>query len=346
MPKSNQSELLIYGDINSWSSANFIKELNEVPEGNGIQVSVNTNGGDPQYGFGIIRAFSQFEGEKHVQIDGKAYSWGSFFPLYAEKTVALDTSKFLFHRAAYPSWFESSDRFTAELQADLKSVNDDLERAMRNKLNVELFENETGVKIKEIFSMDDRKDVYFTAAQAKRFGLVQTIVKITPKKAPKVHAMAVEMAAKYEGIEMPPVEQKETTSEKDNKDNNNSNSEKMTAEEFKVKHPEAYNAMYKAAHAAGVKEERDRATAYAIFAKVDPEAVKKGIESGEPMSVTQQTEFIRKEALQASGVKLEEENPKKVTTDKPDENGEKTAEQKAESALDSEMKELGHGAKD
>lgn len=332
MPKRKpKNEVLLYGDINSVSSANFIQNLNAVTDE--VQVSVNTNGGDPQYGFGIIRSFNQFDGEKLVQIDGKAYSWGSFFPLYANYTVALDVSKFLFHRAAYSSWFEQSEYFTPELQADLKSVNDDLERAMRAKLDVDAFEAETGVTIKEIFSMDDRKDVYFNAKQALKWGLIDEIVKVTPKKSASVYSQAVEMAAKFEGIEVPPMETDGTEENANPSTPVDSNKNQiMTLDELKEKHP----AVYKEAFNAGELHERDRAAAWAVFTKVDPEGVQKGIESGDPLKAAKMAEFTRKEALQLAGVKLEGENPKTVTTEKVDPDN-TSDEKKAENALDAEL---------
>lgn len=347
MPKKKpKNEVLIYGRISDQSTAQFITDMNAIDDG-GLQVSINTNGGDPQAGMGAVRSFFQYEGDKHVQIDGKAYSWGSFFPLYANHTVALDTSKFLFHRASYGTWFESSDYFTPELEADLKSVNADLEKAMRNKLDVAVFEAETGVTIKEIFSMDDRKDVYFNAKQAKKFGLVDEIITITPKKKPKAQAYAAQMAAYHSDIDLPPVAETSDDSEDQNANsstpdvdtNKNKNQSTMTLEELQAKHPALYKQAFDAGVTKGTEAEKERVEAWAVFMKVDPEAVKTGIESGDALKPAAMAEFIKKEAMAAAGHNLEDENPGDVTTKKVDPT-KKTEEQTTESSLDAELNAL------
>ena len=176
MPK----ELLIYGQIYSQSTIDFINGMNEIGEDDELSVRVSSEGGDVLYGFGMIAKFNEHKGSKIVKVDGKAYSMGLFFCAYADNVEALDTSKFLLHRAAYSEWFEDSVYFTPELKAQLVEVNKQLMDAFKAKVDVAKFEELKGVKLKDVFSMDSRIDVFLNAQEAKQIGLINKIVKITP----------------------------------------------------------------------------------------------------------------------------------------------------------------------
>jgi ATP-dependent protease ClpP protease subunit len=89
-------EILLYGDINSDSSSLFITRLNDAIADD-ISVRVNTNGGNPEYGWGSVAKFAEHPGKKSCKVDGKAYSFGAYFLCYTEDVEALDVSQhFLF----------------------------------------------------------------------------------------------------------------------------------------------------------------------------------------------------------------------------------------------------------
>lgn len=274
MPK----EVLLYGQIYSQSSIDFINGVNDTDEGDDLTIRINTDGGDVLYGWGMVAKFNEFKGSKKIKVDGSAYSMGAFFLLYTpkENIEALDVSDILFHRAAYPSWYES-DYMTDSEKTVLSAINSSLEKAFRAKIDVPKFEAITGVTVKSMFSMDSRIDVNLTAKQAKQIGLIGSIVTITPTKKAEINATYQRIAAQYSG---------------GNKPNTNTNPKKMTKEDFQREHPEAYAAIKQE----GIVQERDRVGAWNAYAKIDADAVQAGIKSGEAMTMTVQAELNIKAA--------------------------------------------------
>jgi ATP-dependent protease ClpP protease subunit len=285
-----------------------------------LTVRVNTNGGSPEYGWGLVAKFQEFDGTKRVKIDGKAYSMGALFALYADDVEALDVSEFMFHRAAYPKWFETSaEYFTPELRSNLERMNKNLEAAFRARVDVKAFEEMKGIKVKSLFSLDDRIDVFLTAQEAKKIRLVTKINKITPSKRAELSTYMEAAASFSKDIpEIPEAvkpEPEPKTVQPIIVDNQKSN--RMTVEDFKAKHPEAYAAVYNA----GVTAERDRCGAWMTFVEVDAKAVKDGVTSGNSLSQTAMAELSMKALNQKTLGKVQEEtdkNEKGANTDKPE----------------------------
>jgi ATP-dependent protease ClpP protease subunit len=332
MPK----EVLIYNNIDSYSARDFIQEVDEIEAGEDLTVRVNTNGGSPEYGWGMVAKFKEFEGEKSVKVDGKAFSTGFFFCCYADNVEALDVSQLMVHRAAYPKWVESNpDYFTEAMRSYLENVNKDLESAFRNSVDVSKFEELKGVKVKDIFSMDNRIDTFLSANEAKKIGLVSKVNKITPKKQANIQASMFEIAAKYNQPvdpdykkEIKPQVAADITEQKPKKIN-------MTIEKIKAEHPELYAQIV----ATGVAKEKDRAGAWAAFVEVDPKAVAEGIKSGDNISQTAMAEFAIKKMSTDSKAAITAANTPPVKTDdvKPEET-ELTAVEKLSAKLDVELK--------
>jgi ATP-dependent protease ClpP protease subunit len=282
------NEILIYGGIYEWTASEFIKAFAEI-EGDTVIVRMNTDGGDPLMGHGMVARLQEFEGNKTVKVDGKAYSTGFFMCLYADNVECLDVSQFMVHRASYGEWFEKSEYFTQPLRENLASINADLEKAFRNKLNVAEFEKIKGVKVKDIFSMDSRIDVFLTAKEAKQVGLVSKINTITPKKAQELKASFSKLAARYDVDFSSVVETPAGTVEKpttDNKQVNNKN-KYMTIEQFKAENPELFAQI----EAKAVATEKDRVNAWLKFVDVDAKAVTDGIKTGENLSQEAMADF-------------------------------------------------------
>jgi len=307
------TEILLYGQIHSRSSIDFINEVDAV-ENDDVVVRVNTNGGDVLYGWGMVAKFQEFTGNKTVKIDGSAFSMGLFFAAYADNVEALDVSKFLLHRAAYPQWYEA-DYMSESEKDNLVQINSSLEKAFRAKIDVEKFEEIKGVKLKDVFSMDDRIDVMFSAAEAKKIGLVKKINKITPAKKSAIKSDFGRIAAKYNEIDVveTPVESKQESNKNSHKKS------KMNRQELNAEHP----ALAAELIAEGVENakatEKDRAGAWLKFVEVDPKAVADGINSGEDLSQTATADFAMKMASAKAKTDLEAEAAKDVTTDKVDE---------------------------
>lgn len=282
MPK----EILLYGSIESYSSTAFIQQMEENADQD-ITIRVNSPGGVPEYGWGMIAKFSEHKGSKKIKVDSQAHSMAAFFLCYASDAEALDVSEFLIHRAAYPSWIESNpDYFDEATRGNLERINTSLRKAFENKVDVVAFEALTSMKVKDIFSSDQRLEVFLTAAQAKKIGLIDRVVKITPEKKVEINSLlkAASMKPLYEEKknEIEIVELKST--------------EKMTIEKLKAEHPELYAQIV----AIGVASERDRVEACMVFIELDAAAVKEAISSGKPLSEKQKAEFAMKAYNKAS----------------------------------------------
>lgn len=302
-------DILIYGSINEETSADFIEDVNEAlceDPATEIVVRINSNGGSPEYTWGMIAKFNELTGSKKVKNDGKSYSMGLFFNCYVENASALDVSNFLLHRAAYPQWIESDpEYFNQAMRENLAAINKSLRTAFEAKVDVAKFEKLKGVTLDEVFSMDSRIDVNLTAAEAKKIGLINEIIVITPSIKAEIEAnlnnYTAGISAKY-------------TEAKINNPINNNNPKKsiMTIETLKAEHP----AVYAAALALGVEQEKDRVGSIMAFNDIDPEAVKKAIASGKFLSETEKSELAIKAIakLKLSATK-EEATPAAATSE-------------------------------
>lgn len=298
MPK----EILIYGEIYSESAAQFLKDMDAALQ-DSVTVRINSPGGSPECTWGMIAKFAEHTGTKLLKVDGKAYSMGGFFCCYADDVEALDVSQFLFHRAAYPSWFENDPEYFDEAtRENLININASLQKAFMNKIDVAALQaimdgkpELNGAKVKDIFSLDTRIDVVLNSTEAKKIGLINRIVKITPAKAAEMKSMllaaySIEPAAKAENLKT---------------------QNTMTIEKLKAEHPELYNAIYKA----GAKAEKDRIGACLVFIDVDKKMVIEAIEKDEPLSQKQMAELSLKLASSGAVKEIVAENPTAVVTE-------------------------------
>jgi hypothetical protein len=88
----------------------------------------------------------------------------------------------------------------------------------------------------------------------------------------------------------------------------------MTIEKLKAEHPELFAQVV----AMGVSSERDRVTAWSVFAEIDPKAVAEGIKGGENISQTAMAEFTLKKLSATSVEKITTEGAPAVETPKAD----------------------------
>ncbi len=312
-------ELLIYGYIHSQSAVDFLNQFNEIGEDEEVTVRINTEGGKPEYGWGMAAKFQEHKGVKKAKVDGQAHSMGLFYCCYADTVEALDVSEFTLHRAAYRDWIENSELFTDDLKDNLARINKSLRSAFEAKVDVAKFEEITGAKMNDVFSMDSRIDVSFNAATAKKIGLVDKVIKITPSKRAEIDRYAI---AASTGVEAPVI----PTEQKINKKKN------MDIKALKADHPE----LYAQAVQEGVTKERDRVGACMVFMAVDADGVKAAIESGEDLTQKQMAEFSLKAVNAASLKNIGEEAPGATDTKAVD-TKEPTAEQKELADFENEI---------
>lgn len=296
------NELLIYGPIWSESARLFVESFAEL-EGDSVTLRINTDGGGPEDGWSMIARFAEFQGSKSVKVDGKAYSMGAFVCLYADTVDCLDVSQFLFHRAAYSAWYES-EYMDEPTRVNLINVNKKLREAFEAKIDVAKFEalkvcKDNGITVNRLFSMDERVDVYLTADEAKKIGLVKNIVKLTPQKAASINAkigsiksLAASANVETYFLQAPKLEVQETPQPvapiaTQTSINNPINNRKMTIAELQAQHPDVYAQVLQS----GIAQERERVGAWNAWHEIDSKRALEGIASGNPLTQKDVQEF-------------------------------------------------------
>lgn len=335
------NDILLYGRIDEWNLREFFKSITsatQVDEAAELTFRINTGGGEPEYGWGAAAKINEVANKK-VKVDGKAYSWGTFACCYCDDVECLDVSQFMIHRASYSEWFESSEYFTDELQENLAAINKKLETAFRNKIDVEAFENlkqvkEKGITIKSIFSMEGKIDVFFSASDAKKIGLVKTVNQITPSKKTEIenYQSTIVQARKGAGIYDKIEEPVETKIDEPKITN-------MTAQELKEKFPAVYAFIVAEGHSAGViagiAQEKERIEAIMVFNEIDPVAVTAAIESGKPLTQKALNELMLKSAGKTLVANVKKDSKGAIEVESSTE--EKTAKEKKLAEFNSEV---------
>lgn len=329
-------EVLLYGSINSVTAENFINSINEIEANDDLIIRVNTGGGDVHYGFGMVAKYHEHKGKKLIKVDGSAYSMGAYFLAFADNVEALDVSSIMIHRAAYPSWYEKEYMSESEKELLIK-VNSDLEKTLKNKLDIPKLEALKNIKFKDIFSMDGRLDVNLTAKEAKEIGLVNNIIKVIPAKKNEIKAELSRIAAfsDLHSIQSINTNFIEIEGKSTKEETNLKIDRKMTKEKFKIEYPEAYASIVNE----GISAERDRTGAWLTFNEIDPKAVKDGIKSGENISQTAMAEFSLKKLSASSLEKIKDESAPsdKTVTAEVVEETQLTEAQKLEAKIDAEL---------
>lgn len=277
-------EILIYTPIYSYSAEAFVKAMEENKDSD-IVVRINTPGGSPEDGWGMIAKFSEHKGKKLVKVDGRAHSMGGYFLAYCDDSEALDVSTVVIHRAAYPEYIESNPNYmTDQMWENMDQINAKLRAALESKIDVKKFEKLKKVSMDDIFSNEKRIDVMLTAEEAKKIGLINRVVTITPEKKAEMDSIMYSIAAYSTGIPKPTIQKQTEVEVKPLK------TKKMTIEQLKAEHPE----LYTQAVTIGVEKEKDRTGAWMAFVGVDAEAVVKGIKEGKELSATAMAELSLK----------------------------------------------------
>lgn len=307
------NEIIFYGVINEFSVASFIQRL-QAAEGQDIDVLLNSQGGDVSSGWGMIKRFRDFGGNKKVTVHGAAHSMASMFILFADEVTAIKQSKFVLHRA-------SAFFIDATMRELLISINEDVRAAMEEKLDIEAFEDIAGVDLDRFFDVDqERIDVILNSEQAEAIGLIKNVVNLSPNQAERINRNMVE-ACHGVGVEMLKVDK---PAKKKNKSSKNSDSQ-MDLNELKTKHPELYKQVMAQGEAGASEEakkaELDRVNAWMAWHEVDPKAVMEGIKSGEPITMGKISEFSAKAAKNGFSASLESQTGDGPDTEESDDDG-------------------------
>jgi len=303
-----KKELYLYTPIWDEVAAELVEEINEFEDGDALTLRMNTPGGNVIDGYAILSRLSDRTGETTIFVDGYAYSMGAFMCLWANNVVASEMSDFMFHKASYPEWYQSSE----QEQAKLKEMNAKFKAKMKSRFNDSALSKEI---IAKVFESDVRNDVFVSPKDAKAIGLVTEIRTLDLGVKAKLET-AMQIYATFQG------KQNSITQNDTNGTPNGSgvikNNVKMTIEQFKAEHPSLYAQVVEEGKQAGINAERDRVGSFLVFAETSPELVKAGIESGKAMSETQRSEFAMASFKIKANATEQTENPKPIETDDAD----------------------------
>lgn len=290
-----EEEILFYGAISNFSVASFIQRLNAAKKlRQNINVLANSMGGDADAGYGMITSLRNFPFAKKLTVHGAAYSMMAFSALYVAQVEAIEQAQFLFHRAA--SFFEEDET----VQALLRKRNEDLRKAMEEKLDIDAFERISGVTLDQLFDPANRIDVVLTAPQAQEINLVTRVIPLSADEAERINTRMI-AASQGHGIQPISIPQ-------------NSKNTMNTIEEFKSQHPDLYSQVLalgaKKASEVAMKAEKDRIQTWLAWKDVDAKAVFEGIDSGEPLSQAKTQEFIQAGMKNGFVASLEQQSTK------------------------------------
>lgn len=318
MPK----ELLIYSPLWDFTAETVVNQLNELPEMEDLTVRLNTPGGNATAGWAIISKLSERTGKLRGIIDGMAMSMGAIMLVFFDEVIANDTSRIMFHKAAFPSWRDPSE---SELKV-LKTINAQFKEKLSKKVK-----GKDGAKefLAKVFEPDIRNDVELTPIEAKKLGIVDKVRKLEPK-------------AEYVGTQIVAIV--ESKKETPSGDIDKSKIKTMDKATLKAENPSLYAAILAEGQESGIKigadAERDRVGSWTAFNAINPEAVKKGIESGLPISATQMSEFTLQIAKGEKVIAAKKDNPDAIDTDPEVLTKEEIQAKKDKELLDKELGEL------
>lgn len=269
-------ELLLYSPIFNFTAETLITGIEENMD-EPIIIRANTPGGDVMAGWGII-AKMQEHGDITVKIDGAIASMGTFIAIFANNVEALDVSKIHLHKA-------SPDVHTEENKDFVDSVNADLKKKLKAKIDEVKFKEITGISINQLFDSEERNNVTLSAKEAKEVGLVDKITTLKPSELKAFQEKYFKIAASKTGVDEP------VTPPIKNKPKSKTMSiETLKIETLKAEHPELFKEIYDQ----GVNAERDRVGSWATFLDVDSEKVIKAIKEGDELTATETAELTRK----------------------------------------------------
>jgi len=237
----------------------FCRAVACVPKDEDLTVLMNCPGGSVFAGWTAIGVLKERSGKNNAKVYGHAASMAAYLLLYMDNVQALEVTKFLIHRA--DGYVESEDD-----QKLLDSINKDLRGQMEKRLDIAKFESITGCTMNDVFNGEKVKDVWISAKDAKKIGLINDVIRLNPDEMKAFNEKFVAFVPKRGSEETPQGSGKPATGEPNN---NSPKPKKMTIEEFKALHPEIYSA----AIAQGQTAERERVQAWLAFIDYDKDNV-------------------------------------------------------------------------
>lgn len=303
-----KKEVLMYGVLYSWAAEYMVNQINQFDDEDDITMRIATQGGIVMQGLALLSKLADRKGSVQMFVDGEAYSMGAFVLLYGINNIGSEASEYMFHKAAYPDYYQPNE----QEQQLVKQTNERFKALMTKKLNKT---PEAKALIAKVFEPDVRNNVFLTAEEALKVGLISEIKPIDLSVKALVDEYAQIAALKDDAIKGNNIKFAELQgeSEKPELSNINQKQKKMTIDQLKAEHPD----VFKQVVALGVAQERDRVGSFLVFLDGSPAAVKKGIEDGHSMTETQRSEFAIASFRALANNAEATENPKPVNPATP-----------------------------
>ncbi len=294
-------EILLYTSIFSFTAEDFINKVNEAA-GQDLVCRINGPGGSVFAGYGMLEKLASHDGNVKVHGDGIVASMYTAFFLYADERTCLDVTRFMIHRAnGYVETDEDRQR--------LVSINKDLKKKYNAVVDSKKLKEISGYTIDEIYDAEDVIDVWLTAKEAKAIGLVDKIIKLTPKNTREYKALYESIAACADTYPTATTELQQNIQKQTKQ-----NTAMTTLAELKAQAPALYEELLNKGIEAGVKQERTRVNALIKWVSVDAKFVTDCIAEGKEMDAEIMSDLAFKKANIQAGVKLEEDSPAGVQT--------------------------------
>jgi ATP-dependent protease ClpP protease subunit len=254
-----ENQVYLMSPIFDFTTEDFCRAVACVPKNEDMTVLMNCPGGSVFAGWTAIGVLKERTGKNNFKVYGHAASMAMFMLLYADNVKALEVTKFLIHRA--DGYIENEDE-----QKLLDSINKDLRTQMESKLDMEKFTKVTNYTMDDVFNGKEVKDVWISAKDAKKIGLVNEVIRLQPEEMKAFNEKFVAYVKPIQGSTEP-------QGSGDNKTNTNNNNspipKKMTRDELKAQHPDIYSAIL----AEGQSAERERVQAWLAFIDYDKDNV-------------------------------------------------------------------------
>jgi len=279
------NEILIYFPLYDFTIEPLMKQLNAVDSDYTVRMS--SPGGEIFPSWGVAKKIQElsekgFKGT--LKIDGMSASMAGILAPFFDYVEAVDKAKFMIHAPT------GGDRVL------LKSVSKDLASVLNSRIDAAKFKALTGMSVDEIMDPDneEKKDIWFSAQQAKDLGLIDKVVSLTPALKNEIED---KMKVVY-GFKKEPGSSVNL--------NINQNQKKMTYDELKISDAALVNQIFaegkeagqKEGKEAGKKEEQIRVKAWLAHYNSDSEMVVNGIKEGSSL-----TDDVREELMVAGQMK-------------------------------------------
>lgn len=256
---TTDNQIYLMSPMFDFTCEDFCRAVACVPKDEDMTVLMNCPGGSVFAGWTAIGVMKERIGKNNFKVYGHAASMAAYMLLFADKVQALEVTKFLIHRA--DGYIENEDD-----QKLLDSINKDLRSQMEKRLDIEKFQAITGCTMDDVFNCDKVKDVWISAKEAKKIGLINDVIRLNPDEMKAFNSKFVAYVPKQGSDGTPQGSGKQVI----NSQNNHSQTpKKMTLEEFKAQHPEIFSA----AITQGQTAERERVQAWLAFIDYDKDNV-------------------------------------------------------------------------